>query len=111
MSYKMFIDDERLPNTPDMLWVRSMDDFVAAIKEWGCPNFISFDHDLGYRVPEGYDIVKLLCQMDMDGEITIPSDFTYKLHTANPVGKKNMEMYLRNYFEKRELNKKVFTDG
>lgn len=54
--YSLFLDDERQPW--DVTWVnyvidrrpwvivRNYDQFIDHINEFGCPNFVSFDHDL-----------------------------------------------------------------
>lgn len=56
MTYSLFLDDERQPW--DVTWidyitdkrpwsiVRSHNEFVDFINANGCPNFVSFDHDL-----------------------------------------------------------------
>lgn len=52
MSYRLFLDDVRDPNTflKDIrTWTvaRTYSQFVNTITEQGLPKFISFDHDLG----------------------------------------------------------------
>lgn len=39
--------------------------------------------------------------MDMDGKIEIPKDFYFTVHSANPVGAKNIQEYLMNYLKYR----------
>ena len=102
-KYEIWIDDERLPKRPNMLWVRTIQDFDAALREWGCPSYISFDHDLGHRIPEGYDLAKLLVEFEIRGIIEIPLDFKYDVHSANPIGKKNIQMYLNSFLEKKRM--------
>jgi hypothetical protein len=59
MSYRLFLDDERLPHHVKWIelplgpWqvVRSYDAFVAHIAIHGLPSHVSFDHDLG---PQAY---------------------------------------------------------
>ncbi|WP_371131695.1 cyclic-phosphate processing receiver domain-containing protein [Sulfuricurvum sp.] len=51
----------------------------------------------GTLLPSGYDFAKWLVEMDMDGKIHIPEDFYFTVHSANPVGAKNIQEYLRNY--------------
>lgn len=59
MSYKLYLDDQRIPensfkkfgfsvyeNSVDWFIVRDYDDFVSHIKKYGMPELISFDHDL-----------------------------------------------------------------
>jgi hypothetical protein len=107
----LFIDDERLPQ--DVTWtswsrdshswiiVRNYDEAMKVLKARGAPDFISFDHDLGDPAVEktGYDIAKKIVEMDMDGIISIdPLTFDYAVHSKNPVGAKNISMYLNGYF-------------
>lgn len=101
---KMFIDDLRpLPDTSYIL-ARSYDEAINYVKQNGIPNFISFDHDLGVDennnlLPSGYDFVKWLVEMDMENIFIFPNDFTFFVHSANPVGKTNIETYLNNYLK------------
>lgn len=120
MKY-LFLDDLRMPG--DVTWVkipsadwnivRSFDEAVAWVKENGFPNFVSFDHDLGWEkfdtnengiiiVTEtdveksGYDFAKWLVEYDMD-TATMPDDFLYTVHSMNPIGAKNIAKYLDAY--------------
>ncbi len=101
MSYKLFIDDERMPPDDGVAWfiARTLDDVLNVIMVWGMPGFISFDHDLGDNEPTGYDIAKELVSKAMDGEIVFPIGFTFYVHSQNPVGKKNIEEYLNGYMK------------
>lgn len=67
---RMYLDDLRIPKKSFDVIVRSFDDFV-----------------------------KWLVIQDMDKVYTFPSNFTYNVHSANPVGKKNIESYLDGYFQ------------
>ena len=76
------------------------------MKEYGIPSYISFDHDLGVDEngnvqASGYEIAKWLVEMDMTGKYTMPDDFEFNVHSANPIGKENIEAYLNNYLEFR----------
>lgn len=101
---KLYLDDLReLPNDSYDL-ARSYDQAVEYIKNNGIPDFISFDHDLGVDsdnnlLPTGYDFTKWLVEMDMNGTYTFPIDFSFFVHSANPVGKANIESYLNNYLK------------
>ncbi len=98
--YKMFLDDIRDP--PDETWVvvRSYQSAIDHIRVNGMPYFISFDHDLGDG-PTGYDLVKWIVEMDLDLDIKIPVNFQFSVHSANPIGKKNIHFLLTNYLETR----------
>lgn len=58
---------------------------------------ISFDHDLGDD-DTAMIFVKWLIDYDLDnnGKI-IPENFSYNVHSANPVGKENIEGLLQSY--------------
>jgi hypothetical protein len=83
---------------------RSYDEAVKYVQKFGIPNFISFDHDLGIDennnlLPSGYDFAKWLVESDMDKNQNIPYDFKYFVHSANPVGKENIQRYLNSYLK------------
>lgn len=107
--WKMFIDDERFPVKEDeFIIVRTVEQAIDKIKELGCPDFISFDHDLGDNIPTGFDLAKYLVETDLNHNGSfIPNDFDYYVHSANPVGKKNISGLLDGYlsFKKTSVNK------
>lgn len=107
---KLYVDDLRpLPDdTYDL--ARSYDEALKYIKYNGIPPFISFDHDLGVDekdnlLPTGYDFAKWLVEMDMDNIYTFPKSFDFYVHSANPVGKANIENYLNNYLNYKSKQK------
>lgn len=113
MSYNLFIDDERYPSehsTRDFVIVRNSDDAIITMKEYGCPEFISFDHDLG-----GDDtsmiIVNWMIAMDLDRRtyglengFFIPDNFEFDVHSQNPVGAKNIKELLNSYLTFRKAD-------
>jgi len=106
---KLFLDDERFPPDINLIWVtvRSYEEAVTYCQKHGCPSFISFDHDLGcdkFGNPNktGYDFVKWLVDMDIEHGTIIPQCFTFTVHSQNPVGAKNIQMYLDNYLNTRD---------
>lgn len=120
MSWNLFIDDERFP--VDVKWApytiynkylaeewticRNKEEVIQEITNHNniAPSFISWDHDLGKDEPTGYDIVKLMVDMDMNAIITIPSEFEYFTHSKNPIGAKNIQSYLDNYLKMKSEN-------
>ena len=98
---KVYLDDERNPKTNNN-WIikRSYKDAVKYVKKYGCPKIISFDHDLGIA-ESGLDFVKWLIEYDLDNPGFIPKDFHYNVHSANPVGARNIESLLGNYLKRR----------
>jgi len=99
----MFIDDERFPVKDDFIIVRSVAEAILEIEKHDQPpNYISFDHDLGDNVKTGFDLAKWLVEKDLDYEGSfLPNDFSFYVHSANPVGKENIEGLLNNYLEYR----------
>ena len=118
-NISLYLDDLRIPpKDRDWLVVRSYDEAIEWMNDNGCPQFISFDHDLGmilvgtkivtqdYEAKSGYDVAKWIVQKDLDmsGEF-IPADFKYAIHSSNPVGSKNIDMLLSNYLTKKRLGR------
>lgn len=104
MSYSLYIDDEREPKTARS-WIiaRTYDDAISIIGELGVPSYLSFDHDLGTGL-SGYDIAKWIVEQDLDGTLSIPTDFQFNVHSANPVGRRNIECLLDSYLSFRNQN-------
>jgi hypothetical protein len=96
VSYTLFVDDERFPVNSESIIVRNFEEFKAIIEGLGMPKEISFDHDLGESEPTGYDIVKWLIEQDMDHDF-LNEDFTFSVHSQNPVGAENIRNLLNNY--------------
>ena len=103
---KLYLDDVRDLPDESFLLARSYEEAVLFVKENGIPPFISFDHDLGVDeneklLPTGFDFAKWLVEMDMDNIYKFPENFSFNVHSANPVGKANIEGYLNNYLKSR----------
>ena len=117
---KLYLDDLRIPKdsigfVPDNLnqfywandWtiVRNFWEFCNYINKFGLPDFISFDHDLSdehyvgtpnyddYKEKTGYEAAKWLVDFCCDNNKSLPQ---FIVHSANPVGKLNIETYLNN---------------
>ncbi len=128
MVRRIFIDDERFPQTAlrggllefdinlyenDSDWtiVRKYEEFVEEVTKNGFPDYVSFDHDLAdisysngkmswfYYEKTGYDCAKWLVDYCVDNGFKLPN---YQVHSANSVGKKNIQSYLSN--AKKHLN-------
>ncbi len=99
----LFLDDERFPVENGYHWtiVRNYDEAVYYALRHGMPAHASFDHDLGQE-KSGYDFVKWLVEQDMtlNGNF-IPKNFTFYVHSQNPVGAANINSYLQCYLEMR----------
>jgi hypothetical protein len=99
---KLYLDDIRTPRTKGWDIVRSYDEFIGWIEINGLPDMISFDHDLGDETTKtGYDCAKWLVSYCTQNNLPYLPE--YNIHSANPVGKANIESYLSN--AKKHLNK------
>lgn len=99
----------------DIVWVKSYDEFILWIEEYGLPDCIGFDHDLGFtneyyiendlESPEpdktGYDCAKWLVEYCMDNNKKLPD---WVIQSDNTVGKKNINCYLRNFLKSYDDN-------
>jgi hypothetical protein len=99
---KMFLDDIREPQNDYDVIVRNFEEAVEFVQKYGIPTFISFDHDLGCDeigniLKSGYDFAKWLVDMDIENIHKFPSNFTFDIHSANPIGKNNIKSILNNY--------------
>ena len=99
---KMFLDDIRNPENDYDVIVRSYDEAIKYVKNNGIPSFISFDNDLGCDekgniLKSGYDFAKWLVEMDIENIYKFPNDFSFEIHSANPIGKNNINSILNNY--------------
>ena len=94
MSYKLFIDDLRFPVTDDWVVARQSGDAINIVQQNGFPQEISFDHDLGYG-DTSIRFLNWIAEALMDGKLTIPENFTYSVHSQNPVGAKNIHTYMQ----------------
>ena len=105
MSYAMCVDDERFPpSNDDRNWIicRSLDAVKRCIQEHGVPQHVSFDHDLGMDndcnlLDTGLDVARYLIELDLDGVEVFTDDFTFYVHSMNPVGAKNIQWALDCY--------------
>lgn len=94
---KLYIDDIRTPKFKGYDVVRTSFEAVKYLEENGCPNLISFDHDLGGD-DNAMIVIHWMINKDMDKNgMFIPRGFEYNVHSANPVGKKNIEGLLGQY--------------
>lgn len=108
LKKSMYLDDIRNPKIKKD-WVIARNFYEA--KLWmlsnGCPEFISFDHDIasydeyGFEVT-GYDLAKWIVNRDLDMNGTfIPENFEWNVHSANPTGRDNIDKYLFNYMNQK----------
>ena len=109
-AWTLFLDDIRFPADvkynydpyKDLIICRSYHDAVWAVEQYGLPKFIAFDHDLG-EIPgsnhHGYGFAKWFCDYIMDNDLDILADFSYNVHSMNPVGAENIRAYMENFLK------------
>jgi hypothetical protein len=94
--YKLYLDDLRKPRGKGWVVVRSYDEAVAYVEENGFPQAVSLDHDLGAGTKTGMDFARYLVEKDLDSN-SMPDNFEYNIHSANPVGRANIDGLLLRY--------------
>jgi hypothetical protein len=100
---KLFLDDERFPPDDGEDWkiVRHFEQATWYMREYGCPSFVSFDHDLSDDLT-GLDVVNWMIERDLDmGGNFIPKHFDFYVHSQNPVGAENINSKLNAYLAQR----------
>ena len=98
---KVFIDDVRHPADESWVVVRSSAEAIKWLTEQGCPKMISFDHDLGDD-DTAMKVVHWMIEMDINAcGAFIPADFSFTVHSANPVGSENIKGLLHGYLRHR----------
>lgn len=100
----LWLDDLRDPTkfgfTKNTKWVKTYEEFTDYINEFGLPETVSFDNDLGTD-KEGYDCAKWLVNYCMDNELKLP---TWYVHSQNVVAANNIKNLLTNFEKTYEIN-------
>jgi hypothetical protein len=110
MTWNLFLDDERFPPDDGREWMiaRNIRSALEMIIYMGMPSYISFDHDLGEDEPTGYELAKILVDDALDfpllSDHQFPEDFSFYVHSQNPIGKANIEGLLNNYLKHKGEN-------
>ena len=87
-----------------IIWVKSYDEFVEYINNYGLPDAIGFDHDLAddsSNEKTGYDAAKFLVDYCLENNADLPE---FGSQSANPVGRENILKLLNNF--KRYVQRK-----
>ena len=88
---RIWLDDVREPVGGGWTWLKTGEEAIEALKN-NRVDEISFDHDLGEGIT-GYDVAKWIEKMASQGAI---DQIVWRVHSANPVGKKNIEAAMRS---------------
>ena len=95
---KIWLDDLR-PVPPGYEGVKSVNEAIALINDAESRGIVievlDLDHDLGDYYSDGGDAIKLL-----DWLAERETFYPVEIHTANPVGRANMERMLARYWGK-----------
>ena len=110
MGLKIYIDDLRDPSVEEFDYIIINSHVFRALlskisSEDTKISYISFDHDLGEDEPSGYDLCKYLVQADQTFDV-LDKDFTFNVHSANPVGAENITEYMNNYLKHKSKTKR-----
>lgn len=89
MTYRLFIDDERFPVTPDWFVARNSFQAIKALELYGLPQEIAFDHDLGGQ-DTSIGFINALESELIDRNLKFPKGFEYTVHSQNPIGAANI---------------------
>lgn len=110
----VFLDDQRNPfdleanwlvfspfellEGDEVIWVKSYNEFVTYIQDFGVPDGVAFDHDLGdeslTNEKTGKDCADFLVEYCLDYGIKIP---LWNCQSTNPVGKDNINSIMNNF--------------
>jgi hypothetical protein len=89
---KLWLDDVRkMPEDFDF-WAKTVEEAKTIIMERGVTH-ISFDHDLGLMKEDGIELAKWLEWKAYHG---LGKQLIWKIHSANPVGAKNIGMTMES---------------
>ena len=94
---KVYLDDMRI--TPEG-WSKCVSAEMAIfLLKQGFVKEISLDHDLGAGVKTGYDVAKWIEKEVITNSFIAPKIY---VHSANPVGRKNIENCIKSIQKYRE---------
>jgi len=94
---KIYLDDIRSPVDSNWLVVRSVDDFKKRVLSTSVPiTELSLDHDLGDKVPDGYDAAKWFVEYAMDNEEIAQNLKIVIAHSDNTPGRENIAAYFES---------------
>ncbi len=93
---KIWVDDLR-PVPQGYMWAKSVNQAISLVEKAEAENeeveVLDLDHDLGDYYSDGGDAIKLLDWLAERGTF-----YPVKIHTANPVGRENMERMIARYW-------------
>jgi hypothetical protein len=101
---KLWLDDIR-PAPEGWLWCKTADQLRRELirHRWDL-QVVSFDHDLGENEETGYDVLKQLERAAANNAWLLIPD-RMEIHSANPVGRKNMQAAIDSIERMRNVRK------
>ena len=103
-SWKLWLDDQlddiTCPNrhTPiDFYGAKSTQEAWLLVSEYGVPEYMDLDHDLG-NDDNAMRFLRMLSNVFPNGPIP-----DYSVHSENPVGKKNIESFMDSWKRSVEI--------
>lgn len=122
VPYSIFLDDLRSINMvyksnsehyqnfiEDFHICRTMEQAISLIEDKGfLPYYISFDNDLGEDInhiplKEGIHLAHWIVESVLDEKYSLPSDFEFFVHSANPVAGQLIKNLLNNFINFKSL--------
>jgi len=89
---RLWLDDERPMPAGFDVHVKTANEAISLIRSGGV-SIVSLDHDLGENEMTGYEVAKFIEEGAFQGSL-IPMEV--RVHSANPVGAKNMAFCIDN---------------
>lgn len=99
LGWKLYLDDVRNPTDPDFIVARSSEEALELCRSMGFPAFMSLDHDLGGEDTTMVFLNRLV--RELWDTYSTPPEFV--IHSANPVGSKNIESFMRSWAKSLEM--------
>lgn len=102
MNWKLWLDDQlddsdapmrHVPN--GFIGARSNAEAINLVLKYGTPEFMDLDHDLGEE-----NVMVFLRWLSMHDYDNVPG---YAIHSANPVGRKNIESFMESWKKSLEI--------
>lgn len=93
----IYLDDIRVPPSDQWVVVRTAEAAYLAVRKHykaGKAIVLSLDHDLGKDIPTGYDLLNWL-EKDIVTDAAFRPDIGFLIHSANPVGRDNMNRAIK----------------
>ncbi len=94
---KIYLDDIRTPTDSSWLVVRSVEKFQDTVLGRSIPiTDLSLDHDLGDKVPDGYDAAKWFVDLAMNDKEIAQNLKMIIVHSDNTPGRENIAAYFES---------------